>query len=146
MLLKQHGVAEAHSRPLVGRRLVDDSVRSWRTSPAHAWSQPLVEWARTGSSFVALAFDIDDRFSLELLAAASIGSTKIPCPNLAIYRRATDHAHAIYTLQRPVFRGAKARPFPLATLGRCSEWLLEALHADAGFTRCPRREPRARGL
>lgn len=39
-------MSEAHSRPLVGRRLMDDSVRSWRTSPARAWVQPLVEWAR----------------------------------------------------------------------------------------------------
>ena len=133
VLLKQHGVAEAHSRPLVGRRLADDSVRSWRTSPAHAWFQPLVEWARTPLSFVALAFDVDAPEALERLGAASMGSNEIPCPNLAVYRKLSGHAHAVYTLRRPVLRGVEARPFPLAALGRCSEWLLQQLRADAGF-------------
>ena len=58
----------------------------------------------------------------------------IPTPNLSIYRRKTGHAHAVYTLKRPVHRGAKARPYPLGVLGRCSEWLLTALRADSGFT------------
>ena len=133
VLLKQHGVAEAHSRPLVGRRLADDSVRSWRTSPAHAWFQPLVEWARTPLSFVALAFDVDAPEAIERLGAASMGSSEIPCPNLAVYRKLSGHAHAVYTLRRPVLRGMEARPFPLAALGRCSEWLLQQLRADAGF-------------
>ena len=134
VVLKQYGIAEAHSRPLVGRRLEDDSIRSWRTSPPRAWLHPLVEWTRTGCSYVALAFDLDDRIALEHVAAANIGSHEIPCPNIVVYRKQTGHAHAVYTLRRPVFRGEKARPFPLAVLARCSEWLIGALHADAGFT------------
>ena len=133
VLLKRHGVVEAHSRPLVGRRLADDSVRSWRTSPARAWIQPLVEWARTPLSFVALAFDLDAPEAIERLGSASMGSNEIPCPNLAVYRKRSGHAHAVYTLHRPVLRAAEARPFPLAALGRCSEWLLQQLRADAGF-------------
>ena len=133
VLLKRHGVAEAHSRPLVGRRLADESVRSWRTSPARAWVQPLVEWARTPLSFVALAFDLDAPEAIERLGSASMGSNEIPCPNLAVYRKRSGHAHAVYTLHRPVLRAAEARPFPLAALGRCSEWLLQQLRADAGF-------------
>ena len=131
--LREHGVAEAHARPLVGRRREDDSIRSWRTSPARAWIQPLVEWARTPNSIVALAYDIDGREAVEALAAANLGAGQAPTPNLAIYRRLTGHAHAIYTLRRPVLRGATARPFPLAVLGRCSEWLRLQLQADAGF-------------
>ena len=133
VLLRRHGVAEAHSRPLVGRRLADDSVRSWRTSPARAWVQPLVEWARTPLSFVALAFDLDAPEAIERLGSASMGSNEIPCPNLAVYRKRSGHAHAVYTLRRPVLRAAEARPFPLAALGRCSEWLLQQLLADTGF-------------
>ena len=133
VLLREHGVAEAHARPLVGRRREDDSIRSWRTSPARAWIQPLVEWARTPNSIVALAYDIDGREAVEALAAANLGAGQAPTPNLAIYRRLTGHAHAIYTLRRPVLRGATARPFPLAVLGRCSEWLRLQLQADAGF-------------
>ena len=63
-----------------------------------------------------------------------MGSTAIPCPNLVIYRKLTGHAHAIYTLKKPVFRGPKARPFPIAVLARCSEWLLGVLHGDAAFS------------
>ena len=74
VVLQDHGIAEAHVRPLVGRRLEDDSIRCWRTSPARAWRQALVEWSRTGMSFVALAFDIDSRLSLEHLAAREYGS------------------------------------------------------------------------
>ena len=132
--LREHGVAEAHARPLVGRRREDDSIRSWRTSPARAWIQPLVEWARTPTSIVALAYDVDDREAVEALAGANLGAAgQVPTPNLSIYRRLTGHAHAIYTLRRPVLRGATARPFPLAVLGRCSEWLRLQLQADAGF-------------
>lgn len=132
--LREHGVAEAHARPLVGRRREDDSIRSWRTSPARAWIQPLVEWARTPNSIVALAYDVDGREAVEALAAANLSAAgQVPTPNLAIYRELTGNAHAIYTLRRPVLRGATARPFPLAVLGRCSEWLRLQLQADAGF-------------
>ena len=63
-----------------------------------------------------------------------MGSNQVPMPNIVAYRKQSGHAHAIYTLRRPVYRGPKARPFPLAVLARCSEWLRGALHADAGFT------------
>ena len=132
--LREHGVAEAHARPLVGRRRHDDSIRSWRTSPARAWFEPLVEWARTPNSIVALAYDVDGREAVEHLAEANMGGARTPKPNIVIYRKLTGHAHAIYVLRRPVLRGAAARPFPLAVVGRCSEWLRLQLQADAGFT------------
>lgn len=131
--LREHGVAEAHARPLVGHRLDDDSIRSWRTTPPLAWNHPLVEWARTPNSIVALAYDVDGREAVEALAAANVGAGQVPTPNLSIYRRLTGHAHAVYTLRRPVLRGATARPTPLAALGRCSEWLRLKLQADSGF-------------
>ena len=86
-------------------------------------------------SFVAIALDIDSRIGLEKLAAASMSaSDTAPTPNLTIFRKSSGHAHAIYTLRRPVLRGPNARPFPLSVLARCSEWLLTALSADAGYT------------
>ena len=131
--LRAHGLCDAHVRPLVGVRLPDDTIRSWRTSPGRAWKHPLVEWARTGNSFAALAFDVDDHVALERLACANMGAAEVPVPNVAIYRRATGHAHAVYALARPVHRGEGARPRPLETLGRVSEWLREALQADTGY-------------
>ena len=132
--LRAHGLCDAHVRPLVGVRLDDDTIRTWRTSPARAWKRPLVEWARTGNSFAALAFDVDDSLALERLAEANMGTADLPVPNVACYRRCTGHAHAVYALARPVHRGEGARPGPLDTLGRASEWLREALRADAGYT------------
>ena len=45
-----------------------------------------------------------------------MGSNQVPMPNIVAYRKQSGHAHAIYTLRRPVYRGPKARPFPLAVL------------------------------
>ena len=131
---REYGVTEAHTRPLVGRRRTDDTIRTWRSAPRRAWLQPLVEWTRTGHCYVALAFDLDEQIAIERVATANMGSTAIPCPNLVIYRKLTGHAHAVYTLKKPVFRGPKAKPLPIAVLARCSEWLLSVLHGDAGFT------------
>lgn len=133
VVLREHGVAEAHAHPLVGQRRPDDSIFSWRTTPAKAWIEPLVEWTRTPISIVALGYDIDSRDALERLAATNVGCGTVPTPNLAIYRRLSGHALAIYTLRRPVLRGPGARPSPLAALGRCSEYLLDQLAADAGY-------------
>ena len=102
VVLRDHGICEAHTRPLVGQRLADDSIRSWRSDPRHAWIRPLVEWTRTGNSYPAIAFDVDEPAGLELLGAANMGTTiaNIPTPNLSVYRRASGHAHAVYTLRR----------------------------------------------
>ena len=134
VIVRDHGIAEAHTHPLVGRRRLDESICSWRTLPKYAWHEPLLEWARTGSAHVALAYDIDSPTALETLAAASMGGSQIPTPNITISRRASGHSHAIYALRRPVHRGANARLAPLETLARCSEWLRSALDADRGFT------------
>ena len=36
-------------------------MRSWRTSPATAWEHPLVEWARTATSYCSIVLDCDSR-------------------------------------------------------------------------------------
>ena len=134
MMLRRHGVREAHSRPLVGRRLPDHRIQSWRSSPAMAWLQPMVEWARTPLAYVAIALDIDGREALERLAQANMGGWRVPKPNFCIHRKVTGNALAAYTLRRPVLRGAGAKPFPLAVLARIAEWLAIELQADAGYT------------
>ena len=134
MMLRRHGVREAHTWPLVGRRVDGYRIQSWRSSPSMAWLQPLVEWARTPLAFVAIVLDIDDQHALELLARANMTASHVPQPNFAIHRTATGHAHAVYTLRRPVLRGAGAKPFPLAVLARIAEWLAIQLQADAGYT------------
>ena len=62
------GLRDAHHHPLVGVR-TEAGVRSWRTSPATAWEHPLVEWARTATSYCSIVLDCDSRESQAALGA-----------------------------------------------------------------------------
>ena len=79
------GLRDAHHNPLVGVR-TEDGVRSWRTSPATAWEHPLVEWARTATSYCSLVLDCDSRESQELACAVEAGYGDLPRPNVAAQR------------------------------------------------------------
>ena len=131
--LRACGLRDAHTHPLVGRR-TGVGVRSWRTSPAAAWAWPLVEWSRTGNSYAALGFDCDSREAVERAAASCMGGGDLPTPNVYATRTATGHSQVFYLLDRPVHRGALARPTPLRYLARVSEFYRATLGADPGFT------------
>ena len=131
--LRACGLRDAHTQPLVGTRTAA-GVRSWRTSPARAWVNPLVEWPRTGNSYAAIGFDCDSRESVELAAASCMGGGDLPTPNVYATRTASGHAQIFYLLDRPVHRGEHARAKPLRYLGRVSEYYRATLGADAGFT------------
>ena len=134
VILQKHGITEGHVWPLVGRRLPDDTVHAWRTSPAKAWVQPLVEWMRTGTAILGVVLDIDTPIGLEHLGAASMSASPVaPTPNMAVYRKLTGHAHGVWILQRPVLRGPTTRPKPLQVLARIAEWMTEALEADPRY-------------
>ena len=75
------GLRNAHHHPLVGIR-TDDGVRSWRTSPATAWEHPLVEWARTATSYCSIVLDCDSRESQELACAVEAGYGDLPRPRV----------------------------------------------------------------
>ena len=131
--LRDHGLRDAHTHPLVGRR-TGDGVRSWRTSPALAWQWPLVEWSRTGNSYAALGFDCDSREAVERAAASCMGAGDLPTPNVIATRAASGHSQVFYLLDRPVHRGEHARTKPLQHLARVSEFYRATLGADAGYT------------
>ena len=126
------GLRDAHTHPLVGVRTAD-GVRSWRTSPARAWEHPLVEWVRTGNSYAALGFDCDSRDAIERAAASCMGAGDLPTPNVYAARTASGHAQMFYLLDRPVYRGARARAQPLSYLARVSEYYRASLGADPGY-------------
>ena len=100
------GLRDAHHHPLVGVR-TEDGVRSWRTSPATAWEHPLVEWARTATSYCSLVLDCDSRESQELACAVEAGYGDLPRPNVAAQRASSGHLHLGWNLRTPVHRGAR---------------------------------------
>ena len=127
------GLRDAHHHPLVGERTLSGGVRSWRTSPAAAWQHPLVELGRTANSFCSIVLDCDSRESVALAYATVEGWGPVPRPNVVARRRASGHVHLGWNLRIPVFRGAKARPRPLAMLGRIAEHYAEAMRSDKGY-------------
>ena len=130
--------------PLVGER-TEDGVRSWRTSPATAWEHPLVEWARTATSYCSLVLDCDSRESQELACAVEAGYGDLPRPNVAAQRASSGHLHLGWNLRTPVHRGAAARPRPLAALGRIAEYYAVTLRSDRVWVDCEVRAVRAGG-
>ena len=126
------GLRDAHHHPLVGVRS-EDGVRSWRTSPATAWENPLVEWARTANSYCSIVLDCDSRESQELACAVEAGYGYLPRPNVAAQRASSGHLHLGWNLRTPVHRGAASRPQPLAALGRIAEYYAVTLRSDRGY-------------
>ena len=105
------GLRDAHHHPLVGIR-TDDGVRSWRTSPATAWEHPLVEWARTATSYCSIVLDCDSSESQELACAVEAGYGDLPRPNVAAQRASSGHLHLGWNLRTPVHRDAAPPPRP----------------------------------
>ena len=132
--LREYGLADAHSYPAVADRLPDDSLHVTRVPAAFAWDHALVEWARTGNSYAAIALDIDSQEALERIGAANLGASSVPMPNVVSYRLATGHCHGVWMLETPVHRGRNARPWPLSVFARVTEWLRAEIGADAGYT------------
>ena len=126
------GLRDAHHHPLVGVR-TEDGMRTWRTSPAMAWEHPLVEWARTATSYCSIVLDCDSRESQELACAVEAGYGDLPRPNVAAQRASSGHLHLGWNLKTPVHRGAASRPRPLAALGRIAEYYAVTLRSDRGY-------------
>ena len=77
--------------------------------------------------------DCDSREAVELAQACAISAGLLPTPNLTISRRASGNLHVAWCLARPVLRGASARPKPLKSFARISEYYRGALGADRGY-------------
>ena len=128
------GLRDAHHHPRVGERTAGGDVRSWQTSPAKAWSYPLIEWPRTANSYCSLVLDCDSRESQELaLDVVEVGSLDLPRPNVVAKRSASGHLQLGWNLRTPVHRGETARPRPLMAFGRITEYYTAMLQADRGY-------------
>lgn len=128
-IVRQYGLREAHTYPLVADRNTD-----WRTTTrrptATAWRDwPEIE-LRTPNSFPVLVLDCDTE-PQDYWGVARSG--KVKPPNWIVSRGPNGHAHIVYCLVRPVLRGTHARLSPLRALGRIAEFYRWRYNADTGY-------------
>ena len=126
-VVREHGLQEAHSNPLVshgkGKRVV-------RRPAKVAWLYQEIE-LRTPNSLPALCLDVDTT-PQEVLTVAM--GTTIRCPNWIAFNPATGHSHVVYTLKRPVLYGDCMRLAPMQFHARIAEYYRAAYSADSGYT------------
>ena len=128
----EHGYSDAHTWPLVslGKDGNGNFSPSFRIHPSKAWDFPSVE-LRAANSWPALIFDIDGRARVAKAWSEFVrGGLPAPC---WIVQRHGGGAHAVYTLEKPIHRGDRARVAPLRLAARVSEYLGEAIGADRGY-------------
>ena len=126
-----HGLVETHTFPLVstgkGR---GGGYRSFRVHASRAWGFASLE-LRSARAWPVLILDCDGSSGRSRLMLA-VEDREIPMPNWVVFRD-TGGAHGVWTLARPVLRGANAKARPLRLLGRISEYLAQVVKADAGY-------------
>ena len=135
-IVREHGLRDAHLRPLVARH----KGQSFRVHAREAWGYPSLE-LRAGNSWPAVTLDCDLPTVVDALH--SLKSTfPLPVPNMVVERQYNGHCHASWFLSRPVHRGESARAAPLRKLARITEFYRQTLEADAGYaTACLTHNP-----
>ena len=126
-VVREHGLQEAHSNPLVSH---GKGKRAVRRPAKVAWLYQEIE-LRTPNSLPALCLDVDTT-PQEVLTVAM--GTTIRCPNWIAFNPATGHSHVVYTLARPVLYGDGMRLAPMQFHARIAEYYREAYSADRGYT------------
>ena len=125
--VREHGLQEIHSFPLVSRGKGYPVTRK----PARmAWRRYQEIELRTPNSFPALIFDVDT-FPQDYLSIA-LGVTVRP-PNWIVSNPETGHAHIVYCLARPVLHGDDMRQKPLKWRQRIAEFYRMVYGADRGY-------------
>lgn len=133
MTLRQRGLREAHTHPLVspGKRNGRFGA-SFRVPADQAWKYPSIE-LRSANSWTAMVLDCDTRESVTDLHDA-ITSSEIPWPSWIVLRPANGHCHVVYLLNRPVLRGEHAREEPQAFAANVNEYYRHRLKSDPRYT------------
>ena len=131
--VREHGLRDAHSRPLVSSGKRDGVFGvSFRVAPWAAWHFPSLE-LRAENSYPALILDFDGRGSFDRVLEA-VRLSKVGALNWAVENRRTGGVHGVWTLAKPVHRADTALEAPLKLYGRISEYYAALLSADAGYT------------
>ena len=125
--VREHGLQEIHSFPLVSRG--KGFVLS-RKPARMAWRRYQEIELRTPNSFPALIFDCDSQ-PQDYLAVA-FGALVRP-PNWIVSNPETGNAHIVYCLARPVLHGDCMRLKPLKFRQRIAEYYRMVYGADSGY-------------
>ena len=129
--VREHGLVEAHTWPLVSDGKVQGVVQaSFRVHASMAWFFPSLE-LRSAKAWPVVCLDCDGTGGYSRLMVA-VEDRDIPCPNWVVYRD-TGGAHGVWCLERPVLRGESARARPLRVLSRATEYMAQKVEADAGY-------------
>ena len=142
--VRQFGLRDAHSWPLVSRGKLDGQFQaSFRVSPWQAWDYPSLE-LRAANSWPAIILDCDARAGTLRLCDAYLNG-RVPWPNWIVTRESSGGSHGVWCLARPVHRGEKARQAPLRALARAAEFMAGQVGADRGYTGVLSHNPMAKG-
>ena len=143
--VRQHGLRDAHSYPLVSRgKGTGVELYSFRVPAHEAWEYPSLE-LRAANSWPCLILDLDGREATNRLRESVIVGD-VAEPNWEVTRRLSLGTHAVWCLERPVHRGAEARLAPLKMFGRTSEYYAYLLGADNAYCHVLTHNPMFRGL
>ena len=136
--VREYGLQEAHIAPFVGLRDVNGRVyKSFRVLQADAWSYPDVGYINSANAYAAVVIDIDRPEKLNDIIYAGSSFQ----PNWVVFNHKNGHAHAAYTLQKPVLKYSKASPEPLQYLADIEKKMIQALDGDPGYTAHLARNP-----
>ena len=131
--VRNHGLGDAHSRPLVSPGKIGGEFGvSFRVAPWAAWLFPSLE-LRAENSYPALILDFDGRGSFERVMEEVKGA-HVGDLNWGVENVLTGGVHGVWTLANPVHRAATALEAPLKLFARISEYYATHLGADAGYT------------
>ena len=131
--VRQHGLVEAHSFPLVSKGKQGGAHSgSFRVPAVEAWGFPEIE-LRAGNSWPSLILDLDSQDALQEHYRRT-ECESWPLGSWLVQRVSNGHTHLVYNLAVPVHRGELAREKPLRELARIAEFYTVALKADRGYT------------
>ena len=136
--VREYGLQEVHFKPYVGQRDANGRIeKSFRVLQADAWSYPDVGYINSANAYAAVVIDIDrpDKLNDIIYAGSSFQ------PNWVVFNHKNGHAHAAYTLQKPVLKYSKASPKPLQYLADIEKKMIQALDGDPGYTAHLARNP-----
>ena len=134
-VVRDHGLRDAHPRPLVGRRKRRGGFQSWRTSPSKAWAHDYLQLENAGSNFATITMDCDRPRELGL----AMGD--LPPANWIVRNTRNRHAHVTWCLAVPVHKYPDARIAPLSNLRRIAEYYRAVTAADPGYAHTLTRNP-----